>query len=138
MHSPEQHWPELEQLSPRVVQLLVPLHTPDTQLLLQHSRFAVHAFPSPVQRVLLQWPVASQPRAQQSTAAVHVEPSPLHSPGMLQRFLPSTSTSQRPEQHWVSVAHDSLVGRHAVAGTLQLPSLQLPEQQSVPTVQGWW
>jgi hypothetical protein len=75
---------------------------------------------------------------QHALAAVQLRPSPLHSLVTLQRFTPSTSTSQWPEQQSASAAQASLVSRHEEAGTLQVPLTQLSEQQSVLREQLWW
>jgi hypothetical protein len=75
---------------------------------------------------------------QHALAAAQLRPSPLHSLVTLQRFTPSTSTSQCPEQHCVSAEQASLVSLHEEAGTLQIPLTQLSEQQSVFCEQLWW
>jgi hypothetical protein len=58
--------------------------------------------------------------------------------GPLQRFEPSTSSSQCVEQHWLSLPQDSPVRTQEPAGTSHFPFTQLSEQQSVLWVHDWW
>jgi hypothetical protein len=80
----------------------------------------------------------SQYVEQQLSLHVQLAPADLHSLASLQRFTPSTSTSQCPEQQSEFEAHASFVSLHDDAGTLQVPFTQLSEQQSVFLVQDLW
>jgi hypothetical protein len=139
-HSPEQHCPDELQASPSSVHELAPEQTPETHALPQHCALDVHETPFD-----LQWPalehaplVASQYSEQHELAALQLVPSDLHWLVTEQRFLPSTSTSQCPEQHSASAAQASLPSLHDEAGTEQIPLTQLSEQQSVFLLQLWW
>jgi hypothetical protein len=69
---------------------------------------------------------------------VQLLPTERHSAVPLQRFTPSTSTSQCCEQQSLFCAQVLLSKRQLPAGTWHTPPTQLSEQQSVLTVHGWW
>jgi hypothetical protein len=139
--SPEQQLPLLEHTSPRLVHDPPrPAQDPFTHSLLQQAVLDVHERPAAVhvdavEHLLV---AGSQKSEQHSLDSPHVAPAALHWFGPLQRFTPSTSTSQWLSQQSPSCVQVSPVGLHDVAGTSQRPFTQLSEQQSVSFVQLWW
>jgi hypothetical protein len=78
---PEQHWLGVVQTLPRVVQPppTMAAHLLETQLLLQHSPFAVQACVSDLQTAALHLPLRQEP-LQQSVEIEQVAPAIAHVP----------------------------------------------------------